>query len=321
MAETTFTHKDISRKTGVSETTIKSYRRKFPGCFPVASQGKPIRFAPEAAAVALRIRDLFASGMSVEEISLRLEDDFEWFSREKGSSEDRKDSERNGLRSELNRNVAAALGSMTKSLVSLHQQQKSILEYMKRLEYMLADLGLKGFDAEKAEYMRKENLSCEEFFSKIMQELLFLKSFFSISEKKQREPVFRQAEADPPEFPRRLLSLPLVMRNEEGVYLNAGGRSHGTLSINDLKALLLQNFPFPKNFTLAWEYEIEGWWVSFSQKDLPPSLEGESISLQVDEISSARGTKLLEVRLYRHNNSLRPVTELIGFITDFSGNQ
>ena len=52
MSEKTFTHKALADLLGVSETTVKSYRRKFPGCIPVASQGKPIRFPAEAAAVA-----------------------------------------------------------------------------------------------------------------------------------------------------------------------------------------------------------------------------------------------------------------------------
>ena len=72
MSEATLTHKDLADLLKVSETTVKSYRRKFPGCIPVASQGKPIRFPAVAAEVALRIRDLFELGMSVEEVRLRL---------------------------------------------------------------------------------------------------------------------------------------------------------------------------------------------------------------------------------------------------------
>ena len=72
MTEGNLTHRDLARMLGVSETTVKSYRRKFPDCIPVASQGKPIRFTAEAAAVSLRIRDLFEMGMSVEEVRARL---------------------------------------------------------------------------------------------------------------------------------------------------------------------------------------------------------------------------------------------------------
>lgn len=78
MPESTYTHKDLARQLKVSETTIKSYRRKFPNCIPVSSQGKPIRFTAEALGVCRKIRDLFYRGMSVEEVRSRLAAEFSW---------------------------------------------------------------------------------------------------------------------------------------------------------------------------------------------------------------------------------------------------
>lgn len=78
MSECGITHKDIAKALDVSETTIKSYRRKFPGCIPVSSRGKPIRFKPEAEAVCRRIQTLFELGMSIEEVRLRLALEFAW---------------------------------------------------------------------------------------------------------------------------------------------------------------------------------------------------------------------------------------------------
>lgn len=76
--EKTFTHKDLATLLGVSETTIKSYRRKFPNCIPVANQGKPIRFTADAGNICLRIRDLFELGMSVTEVRCRLAAAYPW---------------------------------------------------------------------------------------------------------------------------------------------------------------------------------------------------------------------------------------------------
>ena len=53
----TYTHKDLANLCSVSETTIKSYRRKFPGFIPVLTRGKPIRFKKDAGDVCLKIRD------------------------------------------------------------------------------------------------------------------------------------------------------------------------------------------------------------------------------------------------------------------------
>jgi len=72
----TYTHKDLAQLCGVSETTIKSYRRKFPGFIPVLTSGKPIRFKPEAGDVCLRIRDCFSKGMSVNETHKVLKENF-----------------------------------------------------------------------------------------------------------------------------------------------------------------------------------------------------------------------------------------------------
>jgi DNA-binding transcriptional MerR regulator len=72
----TYTHKDLAGLCGVSETTIKSYRRKFPGFIPVLTRGKPIRFRPEAGEVCLKIRDCFARGLSVNETRKVLKERF-----------------------------------------------------------------------------------------------------------------------------------------------------------------------------------------------------------------------------------------------------
>jgi len=72
----TYTHKDLANLCSVSETTIKSYRRKFPGFIPVLTRGKPIRFKKEAGNVCIKIRDCFEKGMSVNETHKVLKDNF-----------------------------------------------------------------------------------------------------------------------------------------------------------------------------------------------------------------------------------------------------
>jgi DNA-binding transcriptional MerR regulator len=72
----TYTHKDLASLCSVSETTIKSYRRKFPGFIPVLTRGKPIRFKKEAGDVCLTIRDCFEKGMSVRETGKILKKNF-----------------------------------------------------------------------------------------------------------------------------------------------------------------------------------------------------------------------------------------------------
>lgn len=132
----TVTHKDLARKLKVSETTIKSYRRKFEDCIPVASNGKPIRFLPEAVAVCTLIRDLFDLGMSVEEVRARLAQEFTWISLVAKKEDPDQPTPIPGLPQEF----TIALSNLAKSMVNLSQQQNAIIERMERLETALADL-------------------------------------------------------------------------------------------------------------------------------------------------------------------------------------
>jgi len=76
MVMQTYTHRDLAGLLGVSETTVKSYRSKFPGFLPVARQGKPVRLHPEALEVCLRIRDFFAEGLTITQATERLRLEF-----------------------------------------------------------------------------------------------------------------------------------------------------------------------------------------------------------------------------------------------------
>ncbi|MHC1699887.1 MAG: helix-turn-helix domain-containing protein [Humidesulfovibrio sp.] len=76
MAQQTYTHRDLAGLLGVSETTVKSYRSKFPGFLPVAREGKPVRLHLESLEVCRRIRDLFADGLTILQTTERLHTEF-----------------------------------------------------------------------------------------------------------------------------------------------------------------------------------------------------------------------------------------------------
>ena len=365
MSDVTLTHKDLANKLGVSETTIKSYRRKFPGCFPVASKGKPIRFKQEAEEVALRIRDLFATGMSVEEVRERLLEEFSWWKPKDSGGPKREVSK---AKADLPQNFATAVSNMAKSMISLNQQQTSILSAMQRIEDMLKEMGLSGFkgdseamsesrqarDAASKETQRevaainvrlhsltqsiaennaaaaKERASFTAMMEKFAQllhsgdhskapegkagaqVLQFEQPAAQAAPKAVEAPV---APADGPEFPRHILSLPLVVRTEDGGYLSAGGKSIGRISLNDLKAILAQTYMPPENFSISWEHKADGWWISFSQRGIPEPMEATSISILVSEISSSKGVGVLEARGYTYNGEAHPTSELVRFVT------
>ncbi len=161
MSQKTLTHKNLAELLGVSETTVKSYRRKFPGCIPVASKGKPIRFPENAAAVALRIRDMFELGMSVEEVRTRLAGEFSWITPEspRASAKTARSAAEPG---EASPELSIGVSNMAKSMVSMSQQQKAILERMQGVETMLEELGIKGKHVDVDSLRRKAKEAARE---------------------------------------------------------------------------------------------------------------------------------------------------------------
>ena len=154
MSSELLTHKALAELLGVSETTVKSYRRKFPGCIPVANQGKPIRFTPEAAAVALRIRDLFSTGMSVEEVRRRLATEFAWIHAEAPESSDVQVAS-SPASAAIAPELALGVSNMAKSMVTITGQQKTILERVKGIESALEDMGVSGVAVSDEERRKK----------------------------------------------------------------------------------------------------------------------------------------------------------------------
>lgn len=297
MDESTFTHKDLADKLGVSETTIKSYRRKFPGCFPVSSRGKPIRFSSEAVNIALRIKDMFASGMSVEEITKRLNDEFDFFP-SNGSADKVKQGVKGSISHDFTDSIGRTLSNMAKSIITIHQQQNSILEGMKNIENMILNYSY-ILDSQKL----------------LLHNIDIIKNFII----KENKLVNKDANEEKvkTESPRHLLYLPLVIKNNDGSYCSVGGINFSkSISLNDIKAMLAHCYKSPDNFTLTWTMLNDFWWVSFSQE----KKDGLKISIQINEIFSGRGVSVAEVYSYLYNDNKCNPMELIDFIAKLKDN-
>ncbi len=68
-----YTHKELAQCLGVSVTTVKSYRRKFPGFLVPDANGKPLRFPEKTLDACRTIRDGFAESLSVDDIKRKLQ--------------------------------------------------------------------------------------------------------------------------------------------------------------------------------------------------------------------------------------------------------
>lgn len=124
MPDDVLTHADIAESLGVSVSTVKNYRSKFPECLPIARAGKPLGLAPECLAVCRAIRKGFGEGLSVEHVRQRLYEQFP-SCREKGRAP--------GIR-RVRGTGADVLGGIERSLTQLESAQSAVMERVASLE-------------------------------------------------------------------------------------------------------------------------------------------------------------------------------------------
>lgn len=350
----TVTHKDLARKLKVSETTIKSYRRKFSDCIPVASQGKPIRFLPEAVAVCTRIRDLFDLGMSVEEVRARLAQEFPWISLVTREEEERP----TGAVPALPQEFTIALSNLAKSMVNLSQQQNSIIERMDRLETALADMPVPADGGGGMKASEFKSL-LEDLQGYLRNALMPLQQLQRLNEVQTVTDVLHQAANsmvdaaqilrglsdrtkthDAPEIPSKVVTFPtpvqqhapqppqpqdpprafllkpMVVRTVEGTYIGAGGKSRGRFTLNDFKALLVYGRQPGEHFSLHWEQTGNDWVATLTQ---PQGDKPGKWQFQLKEAMSQSGVGVVElVRFTDKDQTLHPA-EFVGFVAELAG--
>lgn len=139
----TYTHKDLAALCGVSETTIKSYRRKFPGFIPVLTRGKPIRFKSEAGDVCLKIRDCFAKGMSVNETHKVLKQHFKEdppARSRRAAAPPRPAEPSSGISEEYLEKFFATAGQMMQGMAGLATAQAKAERRLQKVENVLSQL-------------------------------------------------------------------------------------------------------------------------------------------------------------------------------------
>jgi hypothetical protein len=340
MSDGTLTHKDLAELLGVSETTIKSYRKKFPGALPVASKGKPIRFKAEAADICLKIRDLFSLGSSVEEVQEQLFTIFAWRKPKipfaGGKKLPQSNMEQNNLN--LSQSFANALESMAKSISAINQTHTDILSALKKMELKISDFEQKFqnflLNSPLAEQkavvgnlpLLKQSTPAKpakkQFVSPpssdvAAQNLLVNEALASVSTGAE----YQSGQSDKSHkaalhtgISGHILHLPLLMRREDGTYAIAGGEKFGRLSLNDVLALLNKAYPAQNGCTLRLEQDGCGTWAVLTLLDSGTAEIINELRFTVHEITSAKGVGVLEIKNCLHNKIPRPVSFFSEFL-------
>lgn len=262
MADTTLTHSDLAAAVGVSVTSIKSYRRKFPGFIPVASWGKPIRFTPEALDVCRKIRDCFDQGMSVSETEKKL--------REAGFEPD--DAARSQLRPgqappDMERFMETA-GQMMHDLSRLASAQTRTEERLTRLERMIGKLTEVVSAAPAARPEPASVVSGSE-------------------PKSEPTPTPPPAEPEPPaaKILDRFLVLPVALRTDTGEFIGLPGR----MDLAGLAKVLERDAALRGNVAIGWQTAEQGFGMDLKVTN------GEALSLRFVQAVSPNGVDLAEL--------------------------
>ncbi len=267
MTTKTLTHTDLAREVNVSVTTIKSYRRKFPGFIPVAGFGKPIRFTSEALNVCRTIRESFNTGLGVKETKKHLE--LAGFSKDKASIPPPALGQplRREQTDERMEDFLLAASTMMQSMSQMAETQKTAEQRLSNLEQEL--LKLAQAEVENKELLARltktdsnsgtgvPNLENEHPVVK-PKRIVNVRSSegkvdsYALDETPApKDSGFMDKNAPPP----KLLDVPVAIRTNDGEYLGLPGR----LTLRELAASLLDRGRIKGEMHADWTKDSEGW--------------------------------------------------------------
>ncbi len=305
------THKDLARALGVSETTIKSYRRKFSAYFPLHSQGKPLRFKPTALDVCRRIRQGFADDLSVEEVRALLDEDFPKASTHRHLSipDDSRAHTPETLQDTHNRQILDALHSIDSTLNILVSAQEKATARLDALQELLADFLSLHLSREDAfsrgveELKRSWNKHMSQLAARqgvreappspakrvIVRNIYGGRNDYLIESAQDiREPAPVQPPSGPPE---NLLHLPLVIKSVASEYLGIAGKTEGAFSLQDLSRLMEKAYPKPHHFAEEWRIVDGGaaWRLELEQED---AIRPQRYALEIEAVKTPLGNEV-----------------------------
>jgi len=238
MSTETFTHRDLSNVTGVSVTTIKSYRKKFPEFFFIVGHGKPLRFRKGADKLCLRICDLFNKNLSVKQIRDKLLTEFESVKEDRQLSEKKKNTQVN---SDDFEKLAKTTTQMMNGLAALVTAQAKAEQRLARMEKSLKEL----VQAQSAEPSGTTELLQE--IKNILASSRGLQQPERITAKKvvtikkdngQEESYALDADTSAIEPEAEFMELPVVINSESGEFLGLPGKPGHPFTLQELVYLV-----------------------------------------------------------------------------------
>lgn len=264
MTSKTLTHKDLSDLTGVSVTTIKSYRKKFGEFIPVAGHGKPLRFEMKASEVCLRIRELFKNGLSVKQISEKLSHEFKVVDENRRLSNTKKST---GLGPKDLEQLLRVSSQMMNGMAALVTAQAKAEKRIERVEKKLNELLV--LEQNNSDLIKKfiesgvtlSNSAPMSENGKVKAKIVTIRSNNGKDKSYRLE---REVQELVPE--QELLELPVVIKSENGDFLGMPGIGGDPF---DLRGLLtvVSSSEVTDSGSHIWKREGEHWILTSQKPD------------------------------------------------------
>lgn len=294
----TYTHKDLASLCSVSETTIKSYRRKFPGFIPVLTRGKPIRFKKEAGDVCLRIRDCFDKGMSVRETTKVLK---EHFKEERVTQETTgRGGGSGGVSEAYLEKFFTTAGQMMQGMASMATAQAKTAQRLDKLEKAVTTLietetrnnelyarllaGQAPDPGPAPEEPREQPVQPPSEAKTEKMRARKIVNVTSAEGEVQSYALEKEEVAAPPLVspPDELLTAPIVIHNSQGEFLGVPGR----LSLSDFLEILVREAEESGASLSAWRAANAHWVFTMDTSS------GESHALHFTSTTTPRGNRV-----------------------------
>lgn len=335
MGDDTLTHKDLAGMLGVSQTTIKNYRRKFPGLIQPVTAGKPLRFRNVTADICRVIRDGFEHGLSADEIRGKV------LAEHGGKAASSDPVRKAGIEP-----LALLLESLSERIEEISKRQFEISKRLESIEGLagqdaaqgLRDLlesildrldGLAGQGGEigladgkgRTVRIRSRDGSYRRYELKRVETEPGPETSTE-SETGQTEAAYGgpesvssgsgngdeyEGQCPPPEF----FTLPMVVRSEQGEFLGVPGRTEGHLSIKDFLALLRRHIKTPGELPINWRNIGDGW-IMHVQLGKPPYRQDHY--MEMNRMTTPRGNRVAWLKNMSIGEQEVPNSFLVNFL-------
>jgi hypothetical protein len=249
----TLTHDLLAKALGVTVTTVKSYRRKFPEFWRTEGVSKPLRFPPESLVLCRRIQQHFKRGLSVAETRKRLGEEFQVVAPQ-AAGEVPASATASQVRTDgPSAEALARMEGLLEGLFTLHNRTHSLMaELVAKLDTLADRLDTHGQASLQAGAGRSATKPAQAPRVASVRE----------AAPKPDAPATPDAAIRPPQA---FLDMPVVVRSDTGEFLGVTLKSGGPVTLARFEAFLVERARSMSQARALWLSQGQDWTLRIDQ--------------------------------------------------------